>query len=292
MTGPVNIPGHLSSILGSAGGLTAPRETTARLPVASLVPGAHQPRRHFDEAALASLADSIREKGVLTPLLVRPLGNGRSEIIAGERRWRAAQLAGLSEVPVVSRPLSDDDAQVLALMDNLQREDLSPFDEIEGKARLVAAALGIPPEQAPTRLNENIRNPVPEDVAVIEPLFRLLGRETWQSFAKNKLRVLGWPAPLVEALRAGMVLGTASLIAGADEAHQAELIELWRQGQGRAEIAAAKERLSRRPPPDRAKQVGKFLASRRMQTLSPGAAEQVQQWLAQMPRELAALLEE
>ena len=109
------------------------------LSIGQLRPGRFQPRRNFDEEALQSLVDSIREKGVLQPLLVRPLGENSAhyEIVAGERRWRAAQLAQLHEVPVVIRTLSDREALEVALVENIQRQDLGPLEEAEGFRRLM-----------------------------------------------------------------------------------------------------------------------------------------------------------
>ena len=101
------------------------------LPIGSIVPGRLQPRRRFDEAALAKLTESIRTQGVVQPVLVRPSG-GRYELIAGERRWRAAQAAGLATVPAVVRDDGDTDALLLALVENVAREDLSPIEEARG----------------------------------------------------------------------------------------------------------------------------------------------------------------
>ena len=104
-----------------------------------LQPGAFQPRRHFDDEALQGLAGSIRERGILEPLLVRPILGTKDayEIIAGERRWRAAQIAGLHEVPVIVRNLTDREALEFGLIENVQRQDLSPLEEAEGYQRLM-----------------------------------------------------------------------------------------------------------------------------------------------------------
>ncbi len=110
------------------------------VPIEYLQPGRYQPRRRFDEEAIKSLVESVREKGVLQPLLVRRLPGGapnQFEIIAGERRWRAAQLAGVPEVPVVIRELEDSEALEIALIENIQREDLTPLEEAEGFRRLM-----------------------------------------------------------------------------------------------------------------------------------------------------------
>jgi ParB family chromosome partitioning protein len=100
-------------------------------------PGKLQPRTHMDDAALAELADSIREQGVMQPILVRPVDGGRFEIIAGERRWRAAQRAGLREIPALVKSVDDNNALALALIENIQRENLNPLEEALGLARLV-----------------------------------------------------------------------------------------------------------------------------------------------------------
>jgi ParB family transcriptional regulator, chromosome partitioning protein len=106
----------------------APEKPSSNLLIKDIVPNPKQPRGFFDDAALEELTSSIREKGVLQPLLVRPKGKGY-EIVAGERRWRAAQRAGLEEVPVVIRDLSDHETLEIALIENLQREDLNPLEE-------------------------------------------------------------------------------------------------------------------------------------------------------------------
>ena len=113
-------------------------EQLRTLPIELLQRGANQPRMDFDREALQELADSIRAQGVLQPVLVRPLADsGKFEIIAGERRWRAAQLAGLHEIPAVVRKLDDQTAMCIALIENIQREDLNPLEQARGLARLV-----------------------------------------------------------------------------------------------------------------------------------------------------------
>lgn len=102
------------------------------LPISQVEPGLNQPRKHFDDEALHDLADSIREHGIIQPLTVRRLASGYYQIIAGERRWRAAKLAGLAEVPVVIIEADDRKVMELGLIENLQREDLNPMEEAEG----------------------------------------------------------------------------------------------------------------------------------------------------------------
>lgn len=106
------------------------------LRLSELEPNRAQPRKHFDEASIAALAESIRDHGVLQPLLVRPMPSGVYQIVAGERRWRAARMLGLEEVPVVVRELSDLETAQIALIENLQRENLDPIEEAQGFRRL------------------------------------------------------------------------------------------------------------------------------------------------------------
>jgi ParB family transcriptional regulator, chromosome partitioning protein len=114
-------------------------DAVATLPVGAIQPGKYQPRTRMGEESLKELAASIRAQGLMQPLLVRPLGGpgGRYEIIAGERRWRASQLAGLAEVPVLVREVADEAALAMSLIENIQREDLNPMEEAAGLQRLV-----------------------------------------------------------------------------------------------------------------------------------------------------------
>ena len=112
-------------------------ETLSELAVGLLRPGRFQPRTRMDPQSIAELADSIRAQGLIQPILVRPVEGGKYEIIAGERRWRAAQLAGLTDVPVVMRDVPDQAALAMALIENIQREDLNPLEEANGIQRLI-----------------------------------------------------------------------------------------------------------------------------------------------------------
>ena len=112
-------------------------ESLQQLAVGSLRPGKYQPRTRMDEASLAQLADSIRARGVIQPIVVRAVGSGQYEILAGERRWRAARLAGLDKVPAVVREVPDEAALGIGLIENIQREDLNPIEEANGLKRLI-----------------------------------------------------------------------------------------------------------------------------------------------------------
>ena len=130
----------LEALLGGDGEINTTKAdpgTPSTLPVTQLQAGKYQPRTRMDEGALAELASSIRTQGIMSPVLVRPIGESRYEIIAGERRFRAAQLAGLEDIPVLVRDVDDQAAAAMALIENIQREDLNPLEEAHGIARLI-----------------------------------------------------------------------------------------------------------------------------------------------------------
>jgi ParB family transcriptional regulator, chromosome partitioning protein len=140
---PSGLGRGLSSLLGEvaqeapvAGGAAASRGGLQMMPVSSIEPHLNQPRRHFDEEALAELAASIQARGLIQPIVVRPHGH-RYQIVAGERRWRAAQKARLHEVPVIVREFDDAQTLEVALLENIQRRDLNAIEEAEGYKRLI-----------------------------------------------------------------------------------------------------------------------------------------------------------
>ena len=139
----------LDALLGADGPALPAADPAApsSLPLGQLQPGRYQPRTRMDESALQELADSIRQHGLMQPIVVRPIAAGRWEIIAGERRFRAARLAGLAEVPVLVREVPDEQALALALIENIQREDLNPLEEAQAIRRLIAE-FGYTHEQA------------------------------------------------------------------------------------------------------------------------------------------------
>ena len=119
-----------------------------------IIPNSHQPRKNFDEDALNELANSIREHGIVQPIVVRPLEDGFFQLIAGERRWRASQRAGLARLPAVVRVAADDSALELALIENLQREDLNPMEEAQAYERLITD-FGLTQEEVARRVGKN-----------------------------------------------------------------------------------------------------------------------------------------
>ena len=128
--------------------------TTVTLPLDEIIPNREQPRKQFDDGALADLSASIAQHGVLQPLLVRPLPDGSYQLVAGERRWRASRMAGLTEVPVVVRDMDEQEAAELALIENLQREDLNPMEEAIGY-RTLMESYGMTQEQTALVVNKS-----------------------------------------------------------------------------------------------------------------------------------------
>ncbi|MDJ0902590.1 MAG: ParB/RepB/Spo0J family partition protein [Xenococcus sp. MO_188.B8] len=187
------------------------------IPIDSVVLPLSQPRKYFDSSALSELTSSIRNQGILQPLLVRPLKDNKYELVAGERRYRAAQKANLESVPVVIRDLRKADAVELALMENLQREDLNPVEETEGILELLSLKLAkdkssiisiFQKSAHPTRtskkktVNTGIHK---KELEVIESVLRSVGRFTVTSFRTNRLPLLNLPDYLLEALRQGRI---------------------------------------------------------------------------------------
>jgi ParB family chromosome partitioning protein len=173
-----------------------------------------QPRRYFDEAAMQELVASVEQHGILQPLLVRPLAGDGYEIVAGERRYRAAEKARLRDVPVIVRSMSDAEALQYALLENLQRENLNPIEETEGILQLLALHLDKPTyevtsilyrmnNQAAKKASHNVV--ITKDVEVVQGVFERLGRMTWETFTRNRLPLLKLPEEVLEALRSGRI---------------------------------------------------------------------------------------
>jgi len=188
------------------------------LPIKSITFPASQPRRYFDPEKLRQLTESIRQHGILEPILVRPSSkDGLYELVAGERRFRAAQEIGLDSVPVTIRELSDEEALQLALVENLQREDLNPVEETEGILQLLALRLNIPQIDVPPLLykmrneaigtvNQNIL--INLEAQLVQTVFTEVGTITWESFVTSRLPLLRLPPEILEALQSGKIAYT------------------------------------------------------------------------------------
>ncbi len=133
---------------------TVQAKPSTELRLSQIVPNREQPRKKFDDDALRELSESIKEHGVIQPLLVRPLNDGTYQIVAGERRWRASRLAGLERVPVVIKEFSDPEVQEIALIENLQREDLNPIEEALGY-KLLMESYGLTQEQVAVKVSKS-----------------------------------------------------------------------------------------------------------------------------------------
>lgn len=168
----------LDALFAESGGEEQDRVVTLRL--SEIVPNRAQPRKQFDEEALAQLADSIAQHGVLQPLLVRPLTDGTYQLVAGERRWRASRQAGLTEVPVVVRSMTDSETAQVALIENLQREDLNPMEEAEGY-RTLMETYALTQEETAHAVNKS------------------------RPAVANALRLLNLPAPVRELVASGQL---------------------------------------------------------------------------------------
>lgn len=176
--------------------------SAVKLSLNEIEPNKDQPRKTFDEKALSELADSIAQHGVIQPLLVRPMPDGSYQLVAGERRWRAARRAGLSEVPVVIREMSDSEMMELALIENLQREDLNPIEEAEGLQQLIDT-YGLTQETAAARVGRS------------------------RPAIANALRLLSLPTPILELTREGKISAghARALLSLGDEEKMMEIAE-------------------------------------------------------------------
>lgn len=258
-----------------------------------------QARRHFDPAALEELAQSLRQHGMIQPLLVRP-AEGGFELVHGERRLRAARLAGLAEVPVIVRELSDRQAAEINLVENLQREDLNPLEETRGVLRLLALRLGLPePEVGPLlgALREAERGRVSHNVvgenesSIIYEVFASLGRISLASFVSHRLPLLGLPPEILEVLEQGRLEYTkATAVARVKEpAARRELLEAAVRGLSLSQIRERVRRLEQRPAALELRQTLARLQQRvRDVRLSPERLRRVEGLLAEALRELEA----
>lgn len=202
-------------------GIFAPTEPTEvsqssterlSIEISKIILAKQQPRRYFDHDKMQHLVQSVRAYGILEPLLVRSLSADTYELVAGERRYRAAKEAGLNQVPVVLLELTDTEALQLALTENLQREDLNPVEETEGVITLLSMQLQISPQEVPQllhRLAKSSDNVVGNletaQIQIIESVLSISGRMTWSSFASHRLPLLNLPEPILNALREGKI---------------------------------------------------------------------------------------
>lgn len=214
------------------------------LPVSEIRPGEAQPRVYFDDTALARLAADIGERGILQPLLVRPVGTGY-ELVDGERRWRASQLAGLTEVPVLIRTMTLEQAKLAALSTALNREGLTPIEEAQAKLSLAALELGIDDLEAARLELGRLSRPAadPARAAQVDALFATLGGENLRSFAKNSLPLLNYPPELQAAMFDGLDRTKAKVIKNAPEQLRGELLHMAMDAEAPATVAQLTARI-------------------------------------------------
>ena len=172
---------------------TENENSATMLSINEVEPNRNQPRKNFNQKALEELAKSIEQNGIIQPILVRPMSDGSYQLIAGERRWRAARMAGLHEVPVTIREMTDEEASVFALIENLQREDLNPVEEAEGLKSLIET-YGFTQEEAADKVGKS------------------------RTAVTNTLRLLKLPSPVLQMLGDGKIsAGHARALLGLDE---------------------------------------------------------------------------
>jgi ParB family chromosome partitioning protein len=191
----------LDALLAGDVGSVGDADSLMMLKVEQLRPGKYQPRSYMDDEALQTLATSIKSQGIMQPILVRQLSDEQYEIIAGERRWRASQIAGLKEVPVLVRAIADEAALAMALIENIQRENLNPLEEAQGIKRLID-----------------------EFAMTHEKAADAVGRS--RAAVSNLLRLLNLSAPVHELLMHNKIdMGHARALVGLDEASQLKFAE-------------------------------------------------------------------
>lgn len=199
----------------SSGSRKEADKLTNTTPIENIRLPQRQPRRYFDPVKMEQLTESVREHGILEPLLVRELPDGEYELVAGERRYRAAKEAGLDEVPISVRKIDDEQTLQIALIENLQREDLNPVEETEGILDLLVITLQISREEIISTLNiaahakrkgEDVAdNVIRKNLDEIEKVFALVGTLSPESFRTNRLPLLNLPEEVLNALRTGQL---------------------------------------------------------------------------------------
>jgi ParB family chromosome partitioning protein len=215
----------------------AARSPTELLDVDNLVPGPYQARRDFSD--LAELTADIRRNGVLQPVLVRPLESGRYELVAGERRWRAAREAGLRDLPAVVRRMTDQEARIFGLVENLRREDLNAYEVAQATVALASAQGNIPQDQLIQEMRH--KRPPEEMLRAVDAALEIVGRKiTLRTFTRHYLPLLSLPTELVAALEGGAAYVAVAALRRATPEQQNEWLPYITSGEwGARDVATA-----------------------------------------------------
>jgi ParB family chromosome partitioning protein len=299
---PYKAQANLDVLFGEAEATASPQ--TVKLDAITIPK--QQPRRYFDPKKLAQLTESIRAHGILENLLVRPVEGqeGLYELVAGERRYRAAKTAGLEEVPVAIRELTDEQALEISLVENLQREDLNPVEETEAILQLLSSRLKMAASETSSllyrmqndvqRMNDNVI--IQSEAETVKQVFAELGLMSWESFISNRLPLLKLPEDILEALRSGEIEYTkAKAIAKVkhEQQRQALLAEAIQENLSLSEIGERLKNLQSQKIPSSSPKIQIQSISRRLNQSQlwkkePKKWKQVQGWLQKIEK----LLEE
>jgi ParB family chromosome partitioning protein len=225
-----------ATVLSRAQELVGKKPSTAKLMLSQIVLPPNQPRKHFDPAAMASLITSFAENGQLQPILVRPKGPNTYELIAGERRYRAAKALDWPELDVVVKDLDDDEARVYPLVENLERENLSEYEQTIYTVELLAAILKVSFDEARETIMRAYNHPEKVSDSILAQINTILERARagkLSTFASNKLRLLNLPEDILIALNQGSITSSIAVLLGRipNSKERAELLEQSKRGE-------------------------------------------------------------
>ena len=287
---------RLQSVHQEIQGLQSGRAPVQYIPVRDITPSPFQARLDF--TGLESLAEDIKANGILQPLIGRKVSGDRVELIAGERRWRAAKLAGLGEVPMMVREATDEQARLYGLRENLERQDLNAFEIASTVLSLIGLSLGLRPEEVRARL---VRRTAPDpevEVALLDAL-TVVGRDlTRQSFVNHYLPLLDLPAHLLDAIKEGASFNAVRLLRRVGAEQQAEWLPKivsgeWAVRDVEAAIKASRQKVPKSkgesgPLLSESQRIFKLATAKRLNELPAAKQKKLQKLLAEMESLLQA----
>lgn len=272
-------------------------EMAISLPINAIKLPAQQPRRYFDPEKLAQLTESVKQNGILENLLVRPVNESEYELVVGERRYRAAQEVGLTEVPVMIKKLSDEEALQISLTENLQREDLNPIEETEGILSLLSIRLNLSVEavvsllyQLQNQIKKKVKAEIDNDsLEAVTKVFQELGLMSWKSFVSHRLPLLNLPLDILEVMHKGQVAYTkAKAIASLKDPETRNKL-LFQAVDENLSLVTIKEKISQlktKPntisPQIQIKEISRRLNQAQLWKEDPKQWEQIQSYLAKI----------